>query len=144
MFNIVYIPRAVARRFVLVPRSGPLGAHVAGQEEFSATMDNERSAIERAIQSYVAAFNAQNAKAMAKYWSAEGVYISKLSGERVVGRKAIAAAIAEMFAAEGKRQLVVSTESIEFISPNVALDIVRNSVDQDQHSPVCCECPDSD
>ena len=107
---------------ILILFSSPLAAQVAGQEEPSSSMANERLDIERAIQSYVAAFNSQDAKAMAQHWSPEGVYISKLTGERVVGRNAIAAALAQSFAAEAKRRLKVSTESIEFISPNVALE----------------------
>ena len=100
-----------------------LSATLAGAEEdASAGMEADREAIAQAIQSYVTAFNAQDADAMAEHWSPEGVYISRLSGERVVGRTAIAAALAEMFAEEGERQLVVATDSIDFISPNVALE----------------------
>ncbi len=107
---------------MLILFSNPLAAHVAAQEKPSPTTDSERAAIEHAIQSYVVAFNAQDAKAMAQHWSPDGVYISNFTGERVVGREAIVAALAEIFAAEGKRQLAVATESIEFISPNVALE----------------------
>jgi uncharacterized protein (TIGR02246 family) len=121
-----------ARVVTLILFSSVVAAHVGAQDAPSSNMDNERSAIERAIELYVAAFNVQDAKAMAQFWSPDGVYISKLSGERVVGREAIATALAEIFAAEGKRQLEVSTESIEFISPNVALERGTSAV----------ECPD--
>ncbi len=124
------------RIVMLILFSNPLAAQVPAQEEPSSTMDNERSVIERAIQSYVAAFNAQDAKAMAQHWSPEGVYISKLTGERVVGREAIAAAFAEIFAAQGKRQLKVSTESIEFISPNVALERGTATVEYPDESTI--------
>ena len=95
---------------------------VAAQEATSSTAEADKASIEDAIQAYIAAFHARDAKAMAEYWSSKGVYINKLSGEQVVGRKAIAAVLAAMFATQEKRHLSVSTESIEFISPNVALE----------------------
>ena len=54
------------RVVMLILFSSPLVAQVAAQEERSPTTEKERSAIERAIQSYVAAFNAQDARAMAQ------------------------------------------------------------------------------
>ena len=109
-----------AKVLLLIPFS--FAAHVAGEEDAASIFDKDRAAIERAIQSYVAASNAQNSKAMADQWSPEGVYISNISGERVVGREAIADSLAKLIASEGKRQLAVATESIEFVSPNVALE----------------------
>jgi uncharacterized protein (TIGR02246 family) len=59
---------------------------------------------------------------MAQLWSPEGVYVNKLTDEHVVGRDAIAQSLNEIFAQPAKRQLTVATETIEFISPNVALE----------------------
>ena len=97
-----------------------LVAHAAAQD---ASVTNEDEArLRQAVASYVTAFNAQDAKTMAQHWSADGVYVSNVSGEEVVGREAIAAELAEIFSGEAKRQLTVVTESIELLSPNVAIE----------------------
>ena len=56
-----------------------LGAYAADQAADEAT-------IRKAVESYVAAFNQQDAKALAAIWSPEAVYTNPLSGEQVVGR----------------------------------------------------------
>ena len=46
----------------------------------------DRQAIENSIGSYVRAFNARNAKAVADHWSENAEYISRITGDRVTGR----------------------------------------------------------
>ena len=82
----------------------------------------DKAAIEKAIASYVAVFNARDAKALAEHWSPEGVYTSRLSGEQVVGREALEKEFTALFDEVKGAKLEVSTESIEFVSPNVALE----------------------
>jgi uncharacterized protein (TIGR02246 family) len=82
----------------------------------------DKAAIEKAVASYVAAFNAQDAKALAEHWSPEGVYTSRLSGEQIVGRPAIQQEFSALFGEVKKAKLAVSTKSVEFVSPNVALE----------------------
>ena len=96
----------------------------------------DKAAIEKAIASYVAAFNAQDAKALAEHWSPEGVYTSRLSGDQVVGREALEKEFAALFDAAKGAKLEVSTESIEFVSPNVALEQGRATVLRPEDSPV--------
>lgn len=84
--------------------------------------DADRAAIENAIESYVTAFNARDAQTIAELWSPEAVYVSRTSGEQVTGREAIREEFATLFAQPDAPRLKVSTESIEFISPNVALE----------------------
>ena len=82
----------------------------------------DRAAIEKSIQSYVAAFNSHDAAALAEHWSPEGVYISRVSGESVTGRDALKADFEELFKQESGTKLELSVDSIEFVSPNVALE----------------------
>ncbi len=82
----------------------------------------DKAAIEKAIVSYVAVFNARDAKALAEHWSPEGVYTSRLSGDQVVGREALEKEFTALFDEVKGAKLEVSTESIEFVSPNVALE----------------------
>jgi uncharacterized protein (TIGR02246 family) len=87
-----------------------------------ATPDTEMTAIKAAVQSYTDAFNAKDAQKLAEHWAPEAVYISRSSGDQVVGRDAIAKEFGAMFDSENVPRLEVETQSIEFISPNVALE----------------------
>jgi len=89
---------------------------------YAADSTTEKTEITKAIMSYVAAFNAQDAKALAEHWSPEGVYTSRLSGEQLVGRDAIEEDFANFFDEVKGAKLEVCTESLEFVSPNVALE----------------------
>lgn len=71
---------------------------------------------------YIAAFNQHDAEALAAYWSPEAVYTNRLTGEQVIGRPAIAQQFSMLFADAGALKLDVTVDSIEFISPNVALE----------------------
>jgi uncharacterized protein (TIGR02246 family) len=96
----------------------------------------DKAAIEKAVASYVAAFNASDAKALAAHWSPEGVYTSRLSGDPVVGREALEKEFAALFNEVKGAKLKVSTESIEFVSPNVALEQGRATVLRPKGSPL--------
>ncbi len=86
------------------------------------TTTDETAQIEAAIESYVAAFNARDAQKLASHWSPDGVYTSRTSGAQSVGRDAILAEFQALFAGDDVPTLAVATESIEFISPNVAVE----------------------
>ena len=83
---------------------------------------DEEAAIRKMVESYVAAFNKHDASAMAEHWSPDAVYLNRTTGEEVVGR----AAIADQFVAQLKDQpnikLEVKVDSIDFISPTVAME----------------------
>jgi len=89
---------------------------------YAADAAADKTAIEKAIASYVKTFNARDAKVLAEHWSPEGVYTSRLSGEQVVGREALEKEFTALFDEVKGAKLEVSTESIEFVSPNVALE----------------------
>ena len=98
------------------------------QEDVETRSEEDLGAIKAAIGSYVEAFNARDAQKLAGHWAPEGTYIirsrgaSRSSGDRVTGRAAIAKEFEEIFASKNVPQLAVETETIEFISPNVALE----------------------
>ncbi len=92
------------------------------QDDADARPDQEMAAIRAAVQSYTDAFNARDAQKLAGHWALEAVYISRSSGDRFAGRDAIAKEFGAMFESENVPQLEVETTSIEFISPNVALE----------------------
>lgn len=94
-----------------------------------------RAAIEKVIASYVAAFNARDAKALAAHWSPEAVYLSRQNGQEISGRDALEKEFAAQFENLKGAQIKVTTESIDFVSPNVALERGRASVTMPDAEP---------
>ncbi|NLE38815.1 MAG: SgcJ/EcaC family oxidoreductase [Pirellulaceae bacterium] len=82
----------------------------------------DEAAIRKAVAAYVAAYNRGDAKALAALWSPEAVYTSPLTGEQVVGREAIEQQFAAIFAEAKGAKLEARTDSIQFVSPNVAVE----------------------
>ncbi len=95
---------------------------VATGQDAATETDDATAKIEAAIQSYLAAFNARDVAKLVSHWSPEGVYISRTSGEQVVGREALTEEFTAIFAGDSVPKLAATTESIDFISPNVALE----------------------
>ena len=99
---------------------------VAGTSRLYGQQPSDQSANEAAIRkmvaSYVQAFNRHDAKAMADHWSPDAVYLNRTTGEEVVGRAAIAEQFAALFKEQPELKLEVNVESIQFISPNVAVE----------------------
>jgi len=82
----------------------------------------EREAIRAAVISYVEAYNGRDAKALVSHWLPEGVYISRQTGEQVTGHPALEAEFVGLFKEDEGVTLSVETESIDFVSPNVAVE----------------------
>ncbi len=80
------------------------------------------AAIKKAVAAYVEAFNKHDAKALAEQWSPEAVYINRMTGEEVVGQMAIAEQFTAIFKGRPNLKIDVTTESIQFLSPNVAVE----------------------
>ncbi len=82
----------------------------------------DKATIEKAVESYTAAFNAGDASALAAHWSPEAVYMNPLTGSQVEGREAITKEFEAILAELKKTKLAVDVESIQFISPGVAVE----------------------
>lgn len=110
-------------RWTLAAMSATLVLVISGQAaEPRPDSSPEENAIRAAVQSYVAAFNQGDAMALAALWSPEAVYANPLTGQQVVGRAEIEKQFAAIFA-EGKgAKLQASTDSVQFVSPNVAVE----------------------
>lgn len=91
-------------------------------DEPAAPASPEVEAVSKVVKGYVDAFNKRDAAALAKLWSPEAVYLNRTTGEEVVGREAIGKQFAEYFKGQPELKLSVTTESIQLISPNVALE----------------------
>src|SRR5690606_12736883 len=79
----------------------------------------EEIAIHKTIDSYVAAFNQGDAKAVAAHWSPRGEMITP-AGERLEGRRQLVQSFAAYFAEAANAKLELAETQIVLISPSVA------------------------
>lgn len=82
----------------------------------------DEAAIRNNAAKYVEAYNRRDSKTMASMWSPDAVYTDSSTGERVVGRDAIAKQLDHAFAGAEDAKLKVNISSIDFVSPNVAIE----------------------
>ena len=82
----------------------------------------DEAAIRKTVESYVAAFNQGDAKALAAMWSPEAVYTNPISGQQVVGRAEIEKQFAAIFADAKGAKLEAKTDSVRFVSPSVGIE----------------------
>jgi uncharacterized protein (TIGR02246 family) len=104
-----------------------IGLSIAGISCAGAFAENSAStdvdaAIRTTGKAYVRAFNARDTKALAGFWSPEAVYTDRVTGEQVVGREAIASQFDALFDSAKDLKLEVRVDSIQFVSPNVAIE----------------------
>ncbi len=99
---------------------------IAGTSNLRGQQPSDQSASEAAIRkagaSYVEAFNKHDAQAVADHWSPDAVYLNRSTGEEVVGREAIVEQFAALFKEQPELKLEVAVTSIQFVSPNVAIE----------------------
>jgi uncharacterized protein (TIGR02246 family) len=86
------------------------------------SQSDDEAAIRTAAASYVEAFNKHAPKAVAEHWSPDAVYLNRTTGEEVSGREAIAQQFATLFEGQPDLKMEVDVESIQFVSPNVAVE----------------------
>ncbi|MCB9874352.1 MAG: SgcJ/EcaC family oxidoreductase [Planctomycetaceae bacterium] len=82
----------------------------------------DEASIRKAVEAYVAAFNGGDSEKLAGMWLPDAVYTNPVSGEQVVGREAIEQQFASVFAASKGVKLAATTNSVQFISPGVAVE----------------------
>jgi uncharacterized protein (TIGR02246 family) len=103
----------------------PAGVDVAAEE----------AAIRANAGKYVESYNRRDSKTMAAMWSPEAVYMDPTTGEGVIGREAIAKQFDYAFAGSEDAKLEVDIDSIDFLSPNVAIEKGRAVVTYSEHPP---------
>lgn len=83
---------------------------------------NATTEIQKAVKLYVEAYNARDAKSLAALWAPDAIYLSQVTGNIIKGRSALEEEFAGQFQDLDQAKIEVATESIEFISPSVALE----------------------
>lgn len=106
--------------FLLVVVVATLADALHAQQASNESADE--SVIRGAAASYVEAFNKHDAQAIAAHWSPDAVYLNRTTGEEVVGREAIAEQFAALFQDQPDLKMEVEVTSIQFVSPNVAVE----------------------
>lgn len=89
-------------------------------DEGAASLDE--AAIRSNVERYVEAYNRRDSKSMASMWSPDAVYLDPTTNERVEGREAIAKHFDYVFAGLEDAKLAVTIVSVDFVSPNVAIE----------------------
>ena len=93
----------------------------AAQPVDTAVADAE-AAIAAQVKAYESAFNAGDLEGLIALWTANGVYINRSTSEIVQGRPALLDQMKAIHGNESKPQIELTSESIELISPSVALE----------------------
>jgi uncharacterized protein (TIGR02246 family) len=93
----------------------------APRASFADQAADEATIRENAVK-FVEAYNRRDSKTMASMWSPDAVYMDPKTGQEVVGREAIAKQFDFTFAGAEDAKLAVNVESVEFVSPNVAIE----------------------
>ena len=96
----------------------PLGVLAADKKD---KKTDESAAIRAAIDSYVAAYNRGDAKAVADCWGQQGQWISP-AGERIQGARPSRKALEALFAEGQGMHLEVLNPTVRLVSPEVALE----------------------
>jgi uncharacterized protein (TIGR02246 family) len=81
----------------------------------------DEAAIRKNAQAFDDAYNARDAKALAALWSPRAIYADPDTGQEVIGRENLEKYFAETLA-DNDTKLQVDVTSVDFVSPNVAIE----------------------
>lgn len=94
----------------------------AAQDAAPSSMAGDEAAIRANADKYVEAYNRRDSRTMASMWSPDAVYLDPDTNERYVGSEAIAKHFDDVLAGSEDAKLAVTIDSIDFVSPNVAIE----------------------
>jgi uncharacterized protein (TIGR02246 family) len=95
----------------------------------------DESAIRTNCEKYTEAYNRRDSQAMAAMWSPEAIYMDPTTNQQFIGRDAIAQHFDYIFAGSEDAKLAATIDSIDFVSPNVAIEQGRAVVSYQDHEP---------
>ncbi|HEY1598938.1 MAG TPA: SgcJ/EcaC family oxidoreductase [Pirellulales bacterium] len=111
------------------------GAVQAATADDAKPVSPDEAAIHKAIDSYIAAFNRGDAQAMAQHYSEQGSYVDPITGDRLVGREAIAKGMTLLFAEGAKPKLSVEVDSVRLLDDKVAVEEGTAAVVREDEAP---------
>ena len=83
--------------------------------------DKDKAAIQKNAEAFVEAFHKGDAKALAAFWTPDGDYTT-LTGKHMKGREEIEKAFEEFFKQNKDLKLGIDSESLRFVTPDVAVE----------------------
>jgi uncharacterized protein (TIGR02246 family) len=98
--------------------SGQASENRKGSEPRPARKDMEE--IRKAVQTYVAAFNKGDLKALMAHWSADAEFLEE-SGKTIRGRDALKARFAKTFKDSPGMKIRIAVKTLRFVKPDVAI-----------------------
>lgn len=81
----------------------------------------DTASVEKFLQTYIDAFNKNQAEAVAGSWTPQCVYVDRETGERTEGRAAIRADMEKLFKENPGARIVADLASVRFVRPDVAI-----------------------
>jgi uncharacterized protein (TIGR02246 family) len=99
-----------------------MATRATAQDTAPADISPDEAAIRANADKYVEAYNRRDSRTMAGMWSPDAVYLDPATDERIVGRDNVAKHFDYIFAGSEDAQLAVTIDSIDFVSPNVAVE----------------------
>lgn len=109
------IPQAILASAALLGSLVLVSVTKANQAEDEATIRANAA-------KYVESYNRRDTATMASMWSPDAVYTDDSTGESAVGRDAIKKQLDHTFAGAEDAKLKINIDSIDFVSPNVAVE----------------------
>jgi uncharacterized protein (TIGR02246 family) len=125
LFLLLFWSLAVCPGHTQQPGSAPPDAVSSTQTQASSP---DLDAIRAGSEAFVAAFNEQDAKAIAAMWTEDGEYVDE-SGRRFAGRQAIETAYARFFADNPDAEMEITIDALRLVGRNVALEEGRAVVE---------------
>jgi uncharacterized protein (TIGR02246 family) len=124
LFVAAVLAAAAAGGFLAVRTTGrAVGDEKIGQAPTAkdpATTEDE-TALRKIQAAYVKAFNTGDAKALAAFWAPDGEFVDA-EGKSYRGRSAIEKEFTDFFAKEKGMALEITSDTLRFVSPTVALE----------------------
>jgi uncharacterized protein (TIGR02246 family) len=95
---------------------------------------NDEAAIKKNAEAFIAAFDKGDAQAVAAFWTPDGDYVDE-TGRHMKGREEIEKAFAEFFSENKGLKARIHTESLRFVTPDVAIEDGVTSVSEPDGGP---------
>src|SRR5262249_32759210 len=109
-------PAAAPVRTAIATKPARRGAAGRGKGD-----PQDEAAIAKNGEGFVAAIQKGHAKALAPFWGPHGTYMN-LAGQTFKGRDAIEKAFMDLFAANKGLKLGIESDSLQFVTPDVAIE----------------------
>ncbi len=111
-----------------------LAASVGARPALAADNAADEAAIKKNAEAFITAFDKGDAKAVAAFWTADGDYVDE-TGRHMKGRDEIEKAFTEFFAENKGLKVEIHTESLRFVTPDVAVEDGVTSVAEPDGGP---------